>query len=145
MEKFELTVAGKLESLAGIGEFIEKTMHCCNIESSKDIYAVQLSVDEACTNIIQHAYSARSDGIIEISCMLSGEKFVVTIMDSGEAFDPTALSNPDIDRGLDERGVGGLGVYFMKKFMGEVSYTRSEGRNLLTISKHIEKGKRKVE
>jgi anti-sigma regulatory factor (Ser/Thr protein kinase) len=137
-------VESKLESLPRIGGFIEETMHRCNIESSKDIYAVQLSVDEACTNIIQHAYSNRCNGVIEISCMLKGEKFVVCIADSGEAFDPTALPKPAIDSNLDERKVGGLGIYFMSKFMTEISYTYKNCRNLLAMSRIIKK-KSKVE
>ncbi|MCW4011118.1 MAG: ATP-binding protein [Candidatus Bathyarchaeota archaeon] len=140
-EKFELTVESKLEKLPVISEFIEETMKQCKIQSIKDIYAVQLSVDEACTNIIKHAYSNKSEGTIVIRCMLpiSGEKFIVNIMDWGKPFDPTTIPNPDTESDLNERKVGGLGIFFMRKFMDEVEYVRSNDMNLLIIGKYIKK------
>ncbi len=138
-EKFELTVENKLESLPKIGEFLDRTMQHLKIQSSKDIYAVQLSVDEACTNIINHAYADKSDGTIVIRCMLMGEKLVIDIMDWGKPFDPTIKPKPDIESGLDERKVGGLGIFFIRKFMDEVSYLRSDCMNLLTLVKYIQK------
>jgi serine/threonine-protein kinase RsbW len=135
-KRFELTVDAKLENLPGIGQFIDETMRRCGVQSAKDIYAVQLSVDEACTNIVEHAYS-ESKGEIVITCVRTGEKFVVTITDHGEPFDPTAMPEPDIESGLNERKEGGLGIYFMRKFMDEVTYIRDDGKNLLIIAKHI--------
>ncbi len=58
--KFELKIEGKLESLPKISAFIDETMRQCNIESLRDVYAVQLSVDEACTNIIKHAFPVKT-------------------------------------------------------------------------------------
>jgi anti-sigma regulatory factor (Ser/Thr protein kinase) len=140
-EKFELTVEGKLENLPKIGEFIEKAMQYYGIDSVKDLYAVQLSVDEACTNIIEHAYSYRSDGRIAIRCRLAGapDKFVADIMDWGKPFDPTTLPKPDTESGLHERKAGGLGIFFIRKYMDEISYRRSDDMNLLTIAKYIKK------
>jgi serine/threonine-protein kinase RsbW len=136
-KKFELTVEGKLENLSRISEFIEDAMSRYGIQSSKDIYAVQLSVDEACTNIIEHAYADKSGGKIVICCMLEGEKFSVNIMDQGKPFDPTIIPTPDTDSPLNERKRGGLGIFFMKKFMDEVKYVRSNDENLLIIAKYI--------
>lgn len=136
-KKFELTVDSKLENLPRISEFIEEAMSYYSIDGVKDIYAVQLSVDEACTNIIQHAYSEQNGGVIVIHCMMSNGKFVVEISDWGKPFDPTTMPTPNIESGLDERKVGGLGIYFMRKMMDEVSYIRSDDKNLLIIAKHI--------
>jgi anti-sigma regulatory factor (Ser/Thr protein kinase) len=138
-------VESKLENLPKIGEFIDETMRYYGIRNLKDIYAVQLSVDEVCTNIIEHAYSNKTDGLIVIRCGLLGEKFIVNIIDWGEAFDPTKIPKPDIDSGLNERKEGGLGIYFMKKFMDEVKYVRVNDRNLLTITKYIKNENLKVE
>jgi serine/threonine-protein kinase RsbW len=136
-EKFELTVESKLENLQKISEFIDKTMRHYNIVNLKDIHAVKLSVDEACTNIIEHAY-LNKEGTIIIRCMLSNEgKFVVNILDWGEPFDPTATVDPNTEIGLNDRKEGGLGIFFMKKFMDEIKYVRSDNMNLLTVAKHI--------
>jgi len=138
-EKFELTVENKLENLPKISEFLDEAMRHYQIQNPKDNYAVQLSVDEACTNIIKHAYADKDKGAITIHCRKVDEKFVVDIMDWGKPFNPTTKSKPDLESGLDERQVGGLGIFFIKKFMDEVSYTRSDCMNLLTIAKYIKK------
>jgi serine/threonine-protein kinase RsbW len=141
VEGFELTLESKLENLPKIGAFIDETMRHYNIDSPKDVYAVQLSVDEACTNIIEHAYSNKDEGTIVIRCTLSKTdgKLVVNITDWGAPFDPTTLPKPDTQSSLEERKEGGLGIYFMRKFMDEISYIRRDDMNLLTLAKYIEK------
>ena len=140
-KKFELKVESKLENLPKISEFIDETMRLYKIHNIKDIYAVQLSVDEACTNIIKHAYSNKGEGAIAIRCILSnnGEKLTVHIMDWGKPFDPTTIQKPDTESGLNERKIGGLGIFFMRKFMDEIEYVRSNEMNLLIIVKNIKK------
>jgi anti-sigma regulatory factor (Ser/Thr protein kinase) len=138
-KKFKLTVDSKLENLSVIGQFIEDTMRQCQIDSAKDVHAFQLSVDEACTNVIEHAYAYNTQGQITVTCSLIDDKFTVTIEDSGAPFDPTTMPDPDINQGLDERRAGGLGIYFMKKLMDEVKYNRVDDKNLLTLTKKIEK------
>lgn len=135
--QFELTVEGGLENLAKIGLFIDRIMRHNCINDLKTIYAVQLSVDEACTNIIKHGYPQESKGKIIISCILKEQKFVVNITDFGIPFDPTNMPKPDTKSTLNDRKEGGLGIYFMREYMDEVSYVSFNGRNLLTIAKHI--------
>ena len=138
-EKFELTVESKLQNLQKISEFIEETMNHYNIVNVRDIHAVKLSIDEAATNIIEHAYPNK-EGTIAIRATLSPEgKFVVDIMDWGEPFDPTTAEDPNTEIGLNERKEGGLGIFFMKKFMDEVKYVRRDNMNLLTVAKNIKK------
>jgi serine/threonine-protein kinase RsbW len=138
-KKFELTVESKLQNLQIISEFIDKTMRHYNIFNVRDIYAVKLSIDEVCTNIIEHAYPNK-EGTIVIRCMLSNEgKFVVDIMDWGKPFDPTTTGDPNTEIGLNERKEGGLGIFFVKKFMDEVKYVRRDNMNLLTVAKNIKK------
>lgn len=136
---FEFTVDAKLENLAKISAFIDDALKAFEIQNPKDIYAVQLSVDEACTNIIKHAYASKNDGKITIRCRLASGKLVVELMDWGSPFDPTALPPPDTESGLHERKIGGLGVFFIGKFMDEVSYRRCDDMNLLTLAKYIKK------
>ncbi len=139
-KEFELTVDSKLENLTRISEFMTETMKHYKIHNTKDIYAVQLSVDEACTNIIKHAYSNKRDGVIVIRCILSspGNKFIVNILDWGKAFDPTIIPKPDTESSLNERKVGGLGIFFMRKFMDEVKYVRDKDMNLLVMAKYVQ-------
>jgi serine/threonine-protein kinase RsbW len=136
-KKFELTVDSKLENLPVIGQFIEDTMRQCQIGNQKVVHAFLLSVDEACTNVIEHAYSYSTGGKITVICNWIDEKFTVTIEDNGAPFDPTTIPEPDVNQGLDEREPGGLGIYFMKKLMDEVKYQRVDDKNLLMLTKNI--------
>jgi len=138
-EEFELTVESKLQNLQKISEFIDKTLRDYNIINAREIYAVKLSIDEAATNIIEHAYPDKA-GTIAIRAKLSDDgKFVVDVIDWGEPFDPTATEDPNTELGLNERKEGGLGIFFMKKFMDEVKYVRRDNMNLLTVAKNIKK------
>jgi serine/threonine-protein kinase RsbW len=139
MKELKLTVDSKLENLPVIGQFIEDTMQQCQIDSQKAVHAFQLSVDEACTNVIEHAYAYNTQGKITVTCSLIGERFSVTIEDNGAPFDPTTIPTPDVNQDLDERKAGGLGIYFMKRFMDEVKYSRVDDKNLLTLTKNIKK------
>jgi len=138
-EEFELTVESKLQNLQKISQFIDDTMKHYDILDVRDIYAVKLSIDEAATNIIEHAYPNKG-GTIVIRAKLSDDgKFVVDVIDWGEPFDPTATEDPNTELGLNERKEGGLGIFFMKKFMDEVKYVRRDNMNLLTVAKNIKK------
>jgi serine/threonine-protein kinase RsbW len=104
--------------------------------SEKEIYSIQLAVDEACTNVIEHAYGGEGDETLEISCVVSDEVITVTIRDWGKPFNPSNVPEPNLEEGLFERRIGGLGVYLMRKLMDTVSYIpSSESGNILTLTK----------
>ncbi len=135
-DRFELEVDNTLENLSIISDFIGKAMK--QIGAKDEITAaVQLAVDEACSNVILYAYSGQK-GIVKLVLELVGEDLIVTIKDRGKPFDPTSVPPPDLEAGLDERRIGGLGMYFMKKVMDEVSYSfDAEDGNRLTMRKHL--------
>jgi anti-sigma regulatory factor (Ser/Thr protein kinase) len=137
--EFELTVEGKLECLPIISDFIAKTMRELNIQNSRDINEVQLSVDEACTNIIQHGYANKTGGRIVIRCMLLSKdnQFVVRIMDFGKPFDPTTVPKPDTQSALENRKEGGLGIFFIRNFMDSIKYTSIQNVNNLVMAKNL--------
>ncbi len=139
-KEFELTVESKLENLTRISEFITETMRHYDIHNFKGIYAVQLAVDEACTNVIRHAYSNKSGGRIVIRCMFSSanNKFVVHIIDWGKSFDPTTAPKPDTLGNLNERRVGGLGLFLMRKSMDSIKYTSNQNVNKLVMVKYLD-------
>ena len=122
-------------------------MRQLNIKNSKDIYSVQLAVDEACTNIIQHAYSNKSKGQILIQCMLSSDnnQFTVTITDWGKSYDPRIVPTPNTEGNLNERKEGGLGLFLINKFMDSVKYTSAQNMNKLVIVKTLKKDAEKSE
>jgi anti-sigma regulatory factor (Ser/Thr protein kinase) len=138
--QFELEIDGKLENLSVIADFIAMAMR--QIGTEKEIFEVQTAVDEACTNIIQHAYASKG-GVIAISCALQDNDFVITIRDRGRPFDPGSVPLPDLEADLNHRRVGGLGMYLMRKLMDDVSYEfDAEKGNKLTMRKMLPRMRR---
>jgi len=136
-DRFELEIEGKLENLARIGEFIINALREFSLAERK-IFDVQLAVDEACANIIEYGYADTEEvGMIEIICCKKGEDIVVVITDAGIPFDPTSVQPPDLNANLEERQIGGLGIYFMKRLMDEIKYEFRDGKNVLTMVVHV--------
>ena len=97
-----------------------------------------LAVDEACTNIIKHAYKSFPDGELSIKLDHDKKKFTITILDFGSSFDPDIIPKPDLQRYYKERKVGGLGMYLMKTLMDEVKYSSVPGKyNKVLLTKNI--------
>jgi serine/threonine-protein kinase RsbW len=135
---FEIQIDSDLKNLEFVSDFIAKTMRDSGAKQEKDIFDVQLAVDEALTNVIEHAYSGQKGGEITIRCMLeSPREFTVKICDHGKSFDSKAVLAPNTEAKLEERKVGGLGIYFMKKLMQSVKYASNEKGNELTMTKQL--------
>ena len=104
--------------------------------SGKEVYAVQLAADEACSNVIEHAYAGKPDGVIEIDCDVVGGQITIIVHDHGKEFDISTVRKPNLSRDLSERQVGGLGVFLIYKLMDEVYFRSSkETGNTLTMIK----------
>ena len=102
-----------------------------------EVYVVKLAVDEACTNIIEHAYGVENEGEIECTCDAEDDRLTVILRDHGKPFDPSSVTEPDLSSGLEKRPLGGLGVYLMRQLMDEVRYESfGEAGNLLTMVKY---------
>jgi len=132
------TFPGRFDSLRRISEFVARFAGAAGLEP-KVIYAVEMAVDEACTNIIEHAYGGEGRGDIECTCQVSSDGLTVRLRDYGRPFDPSSVPEPDINAGLDERREGGLGLYLIRKLMDEVrfEFTPDSG-NVLTMVKRKE-------
>ncbi len=130
-DEFGIELESKIDNLPVIGKFINDALDHFKADAGS-IYKVQLAVDEACTNIINYAYSEKV-GAIKINLALVGEDIVVTIKDKGKPFDPTSIPSPEINSDVEHRKIGGLGIYFMKQLMDSVSYSfdPQEGNKLI--------------
>lgn len=87
-----------------------------------DIFATELAVDEAFSNIIEHAYGGECDEEICCTCTTSDLGINIQLRDSGQPFDPASAQEPDLDASLEDRKPGGLGLYFMRRLMDEVQF-----------------------
>ena len=136
------------ESLALVSVFVGQAAKECGLEDA-GIFDVQLAVDEACSNIIEHAYGGECQEDIECTCEIVNEELKVVLEDCGRPFNPLDVPNPNVDASLNDRKGGGLGLYFMRQLMDEVSFQfipakmNHSGRNVLTMVKRA-KGKEKT-
>lgn len=133
----ELAVKSRTENLSDIRDFISSNAHKAGL-STEVIENVILAVDEACTNIIKHAYKSYPDGEILIKVIYDNKKFTVIIVDYGNSFDPNVVPDPDLKKYYNERRIGGLGMYLMKSLMDEVEYTSIPGKyNQVVLAKNL--------
>jgi serine/threonine-protein kinase RsbW len=129
------TFPGNFKSLAPISEFIVEHAQQAGF-SAKAVYAIQTAVDEACSNIIDHAYGGEDFGEIDIRVMQIENGIKIVLRDEGQPFDPSEVPDPDITSPLEIRKERGLGIFFMRKLMDKVhfEFSQQEG-NTLTLVK----------
>lgn len=111
----------QFENLDDVRNFIGEAASQCGLDESA-VYAAQLAVDEAFTNIIEHAYDGESDELIECNCQIDDFGLSIRLLDCGKPFNPEAIPNPNLDADLEERDIGGLGLYFIRQLMDEVEF-----------------------
>ncbi|MBU3952885.1 MAG: ATP-binding protein [Proteobacteria bacterium] len=105
----------------------------------KLVYQVELSLEEVLVNVISYAYPEGTQGNVEVNCSWEVRQgLTLEVVDYGEAFDPLAKPDPDTSLSLDERSIGGLGIFLTKKMMDKVTYDRCQGKNILTLIKHCQ-------
>jgi sigma-B regulation protein RsbU (phosphoserine phosphatase) len=97
--------------------------------------SLNLALEEAVSNVMLYAYPAGSPGQVDIEAAVLDDRIDFRVSDSGVPFDPTVASDPDLAADLKDRPIGGLGIFLVKRIMDEVSYTREDGRNILTMTK----------
>lgn len=130
-----LTFPGRFDSLAAISEFVARAAEAAGLDA-RALYQVELAVDEACSNIVEHAYGGEGHGDIEVTCRINSDGLTVMLRDYGRPFDPTGVAPPDLHASLEDRDLGGLGLYFMRQLMDEVHFEfTSDSGNLLTMVK----------
>jgi len=100
------------------------------------VYSIEMAVDEACSNIIEHAYEGEGKGNIRCTCAVTEEALKVTIRDRGKPFDPSQIPPPNLSKNIDDRQAHGLGLHFIRKWMDEVQFRSRGAENILTMVKH---------
>jgi len=126
---------GRFDSLSAIVDFVTQAARLAGLESS-DVHAVQLAVDEACTNIIEHAYGGEDLGSIRCTYTVDRSGLTITLCDRGIPFDPASVPDPDLHSQLECRQEGGLGLYLMRHLMDEIRFQFSPDQgNTLTMIK----------
>ena len=129
-----VVLPAKLENLEAMISFIKKSAEGLGLDAKK-VGQIQLAAEEILINVINYAYPDTT-GDIEITCSArDGAGLAVSIADSGIAFNPLELPEPNINTPVAERKIGGLGIFLVRKTMDQVTYTRQDNRNILTFTK----------
>jgi anti-sigma regulatory factor (Ser/Thr protein kinase) len=133
-----IKLPAKIENLK---RWTQSVLECARAQKfeGKRIQEIELALEEALVNICHYSYPEKP-GEVEINCKLDGRHFIIEIIDSGIPFDITSLSEPDRTADVDERKIGGLGVFLIKRMMDEVRYRRENDRNILNLIIKMEKG-----
>ena len=128
------------ENLEAVNDFIHEQIKPFSCQS-QTLFQIDLAVEEIYVNIAHYAYSP-DKGTVQIDCSVektadAPAKVTVSFTDSGKAFNPLEKPDPDITLSVEEREIGGLGIFLTKKYMDSVLYERKDNQNILTLTKII--------
>ena len=98
---------------------------------------LNLVLEEAFTNVVNYAYTDQNKHLIEIIFEKDENILTIQIIDDGQPYDPTLRNDPDLTLPVEQREIGGLGIYLIRKVMDQVMYERSENKNRLTLTKKL--------
>ena len=133
----EFTVRAEIDKLSEVNDFVSQTLEAFDCPM-KTLMQISLAVEEIFVNIAHYAYAATGgDATIRAGVEKDTNMAVITFIDRGRPYDPTAKEDPDITLPADERAIGGLGIFMVKKTMDDVSYSYINGCNVLTLKKKL--------
>ena len=134
-----LSIPGYFDRIRDVCEFVVAGATAAGIPD-EELFRLELACDEACTNVIEHAYGGEGNGELTVTYEVVGDQFVIILADRGQAFDPDAVVKPDIPQTADDSEklrVGGLGLHIIRQVMDEIEFNFSPGHNMLLMRKNI--------
>ena len=131
-----LTLPNDVNSVPLLASFVDEIGEMLGIDPST-IMSLNLALEEAVVNVMKYAYPAGTDGEVQIEAKASEKRLRVSIIDSGIPFDPTAQAEADTSLSVEERPIGGLGIYLVRQLMDSINYNRVDGKNILTLLKKL--------
>lgn len=135
--KFTLKVPSSTENLALIREFVTSIGKQARMDET-DISELELAVDEACANVIEHAYGHDISKEVMIRAIFDETEVRISVIDTGLGFDPNKLKSESLEQLVSQRKSGGLGIRLIKSLMDDVSYEIIPGqKNELHMTKKI--------
>ena len=133
----ELTLAATLDNIPVVTAFIDEQLEALSCPMKAQMQ-IDVAIDELFGNIAHYAYpGGTGDATVQFDYDEAVRTASITFIDSGIPFNPLQKSDPDVTISADEREVGGLGIFMVKKTMDSVKYRYENGCNILTIQKHL--------
>lgn len=133
----ELTLQATVDNLNQVLAFVEEKLEE-NQCSMRIIMQMQIAVEEIYVNIAKYAYNPKI-GMATIRIEVGGEplKVIIQFLDNGKPYNPLTKEDPDITLSAEERDIGGLGIFMVKKSVDDIMYEYKDGKNILTIKKNL--------
>jgi len=131
-----LLVDNQMSDLARVVAFLEELGEEWEL-SVQQILSLNLVLEEALTNIFLYGYDDNDQHSIEINFGIEGDQLTISLIDDGQPYDPTLKADPDITLTGEERPIGGLGIFLIKKIMDKVEYERKTNKNILILTKNL--------
>jgi len=136
METVSITLKNKISEIVLLDSFLEKLSEKWEAVA-KYTFNINLALEEAITNIINYAYKDNNEHLINLDFSLENSELKITITDDGIEFNPLLKEDPNTELSLEERKIGGLGIFFVKKIMDNIDYERINNKNILTLIKKV--------
>lgn len=132
-----LILHNDIQQIPQLAEFVEAVAELAHLDVGLTM-SLNLALEEAVSNVIMYAYPKGSDGLVDVEAIVRKDSLEFIISDTGAAFDPTAAPEADITLDVEDRPIGGLGIFLVRNIMDEVKYTRSDdGKNILSMTKKL--------
>lgn len=133
----ELTIEALTENIDVVTDFVNEQLE--ELECPMKIQTqLDIAVDELFSNIAHYAYNPETGpATVQVEVTENPLSVIITFIDQGVPYDPLAKSDPDTTLSAEDRQIGGLGIYMVKKTMDDISYEYKEGKNILTIKKNL--------
>lgn len=133
----ELTVDAIIENIEKVTDFVNEELEKLDCPMKAQIQ-IDVAIDELFGNIAHYAYNPEvGPATIRVEVVQDPMAVVLTFIDHGIPYDPLAKEDPDIKLSAEERKIGGLGIYMVKKSMDEITYEYKAGQNILRIKKNL--------
>ncbi len=133
----EITVNACVDKITEVVGFVEEQLENMGA-GMKAQMQISIAVDELFANIAGYAYpNGEGTATVRVEASEDGKKAVITFIDSGIPYNPLEKEDPDITLSAEDRPIGGLGIFMVKKSMDEMNYRYENGKNILSIIKSI--------
>lgn len=133
----EMTIAALVENIDAVTDFVNEQLEAldCPMKAQTQI---DIAIDELFGNIAHYAYTPDvGPATVRVEVTEEPLSVMITFIDGGVPYDPLTADDPDTTLSAEERAVGGLGIFMVKKIMDEIAYRYEDGKNILTIRKKI--------
>jgi len=133
----ELTIAATVENIGTVTAFVDEQLEALDCPMKAQMQ-IDIAIDELFGNIAHYAYNPEvGNATVRVEVVGDPLSVVITFIDGGVPYDPLAAADPDTSLPAEERAIGGLGIFMVKKSMDEITYRYEGGKNILSIRKKI--------